>query len=81
MSSAICVGCNLVIEEGNVVNFSDTLYHISCFRCAKCSGPIDYQSSVVLLAEDGRPMCINCGLKCKGCGNAIVEEAITTGNF
>ncbi|KAI8816582.1 uncharacterized protein EV422DRAFT_571553 [Fimicolochytrium jonesii] len=78
-----CAGCNKLITDadgGNLINFSDAYFHSGCFNCNNCRTPIDYENSVVLVGEDGKAICVNCSYKCKGCGNPILEEAITTGN-
>ncbi|KAH8553365.1 hypothetical protein BGW37DRAFT_422657 [Umbelopsis sp. PMI_123] len=75
---AICMGCNKVIEEGSVVAFGESLFHLECFVCAKCSSPVDCESNLLLLT-DGRPVCENCSYSCHICKQTIRDEAIMTG--
>ncbi|TPX61255.1 hypothetical protein SpCBS45565_g07313 [Spizellomyces sp. 'palustris'] len=78
-----CSGCDKAIDsetDGNLINFSGSLYHADCFTCSCCRVPIDYENSVVLLGENGKALCVNCSFKCKLCGQPILEEAITTGD-
>ncbi|KAI9094932.1 hypothetical protein DFS34DRAFT_230252 [Phlyctochytrium arcticum] len=80
----VCCGCAGAVDEeqadgGNLINFSGSIYHIQCFKCSSCSTPIDYERNVVLLSEDNKALCVNCSYKCKVCGLAIVDEAISTG--
>ncbi|KAJ2956255.1 hypothetical protein NQZ79_g7859 [Umbelopsis isabellina] len=75
---AVCMGCNKVIEEGSVVAFGDSLFHLECFVCAKCSSEVDCESNLLLLT-DGRPVCENCSYSCHICKQTIRDEAIMTG--
>ncbi|KAI8582778.1 hypothetical protein K450DRAFT_226868 [Umbelopsis ramanniana AG] len=75
---AICMGCTNVIEEGSVVAFGESLFHLECFVCAKCSSPVDCESNLLLLT-DGRPVCENCSYNCHICKQTIRDEAIMTG--
>ncbi|KAG2186647.1 hypothetical protein INT44_002871 [Umbelopsis vinacea] len=75
---AVCMGCTNVIEEGSVVAFGESLFHLECFVCAKCSSPVDCESNLLLLT-DGRPVCENCSYNCHICKQTIRDEAIMTG--
>ncbi|KAL1922396.1 uncharacterized protein VTP21DRAFT_9935 [Calcarisporiella thermophila] len=72
---ATCLGCNREIEEGAVVSFGGNIWHIECFKCAKCHSLVDCDSKLLLLSS-GLPICQNCSYKCKICGHAITDKAI-----
>ncbi|KAL1923054.1 uncharacterized protein VTP21DRAFT_9430 [Calcarisporiella thermophila] len=74
-----CLGCHQTIEEGSVVAFGDGIWHIECFRCAKCNSQIDCDGNLMLLS-DGQPICEKCSYSCRSCGQAIEDEAIMTGD-
>ncbi|KAF1798645.1 hypothetical protein FB192DRAFT_1392542 [Mucor lusitanicus] len=73
-----CQGCSKLIEEGAVVAFGDSLFHVKCFICAKCSECVDTKTNLLLL-DDGRPVCDNCSYTCVACSQIIRDEAIMTG--
>ncbi|KAI7898674.1 uncharacterized protein BX663DRAFT_555564 [Cokeromyces recurvatus] len=73
-----CQGCSYLIEEGAVVAFGDSLFHVKCFICAKCKECVDDKTNLLLL-EDGRPVCDNCSYNCTVCHEVIRDEAIMTG--
>ncbi|KTW27830.1 uncharacterized protein T551_02797 [Pneumocystis jirovecii RU7] len=74
-----CNGCNLTIEEGSVVAFGGHIWHVGCFRCAKCNRQVSHNSDVLLLF-DGSPVCDKCSCNCKVCNKHIDGFAIMTGN-
>ncbi|KAI9023719.1 hypothetical protein CLU79DRAFT_718494 [Phycomyces nitens] len=67
-----------MIEEGSVIAFGDSLFHLDCFICAKCQTTVDYNSNLLLLT-DGRPVCENCAYNCTACKETIRDEAVMTG--
>ncbi|KAL0091204.1 hypothetical protein F4703DRAFT_1408248 [Phycomyces blakesleeanus] len=73
-----CTGCSNMIEEGSVIAFGDSLFHLDCFICAKCQTSVDYNSNLLLLT-DGRPVCENCAYNCSACKETIRDEAVMTG--
>ncbi|RKP25282.1 hypothetical protein SYNPS1DRAFT_3117, partial [Syncephalis pseudoplumigaleata] len=73
-----CLGCNLVIEGGSAVRLGDGVWHLECFRCAKCGNHIETESNSLMLS-DNEPICANCSYNCRACGEAITDEAIVTG--
>ncbi|GAA5798598.1 hypothetical protein EDC94DRAFT_532610 [Helicostylum pulchrum] len=73
-----CQGCSNSIEEGAVVAFGDSLFHVKCFICAKCEECVDSKTNLLLL-DDGRPVCDNCSYNCTACQKVIKDEAIMTG--
>ncbi|KAL9539093.1 hypothetical protein MBANPS3_010475 [Mucor bainieri] len=73
-----CQGCSNLIEEGAVVAFGDSLFHVKCFICAKCGECVDNKTNLLLL-DDGRPVCDNCSYTCVACNQIIRDEAIMTG--
>ncbi|KAI8140863.1 hypothetical protein BJV82DRAFT_193392 [Fennellomyces sp. T-0311] len=73
-----CSGCNNNIEEGSVIAFGDALFHLQCFKCAKCCRPANCESNLLLLS-DGRPVCEGCSYNCYVCKQVIRDEAIMTG--
>ncbi|KAI7865172.1 hypothetical protein BDF14DRAFT_1827946 [Spinellus fusiger] len=75
----ICTGCTQLIEEGSVIAFGDSLFHLGCFVCAKCSQTVDYNSNLLLLT-DGRPVCESCSYNCALCKKSIHDEAVMTGD-
>ncbi|CAG8569823.1 11978_t:CDS:10 [Diversispora eburnea] len=74
-----CMGCKTQIEEGNVVSFGDGIWHVHCFRCAKCRELVEHDSNLLLLS-DGNPICENCSYDCHVCKKPIIDEAIMTGD-
>ncbi|CAO0801319.1 unnamed protein product [Mucor circinelloides] len=79
MEGPACTGCQLIIEEGSVIAFGDSLFHLKCFICAKCSDPVDCESNLLLLTN-GRPVCESCSYCCNACKQVIRDEAIMTGD-
>ncbi|CAO3647494.1 unnamed protein product [Cunninghamella blakesleeana] len=73
-----CAGC-LTPINGSVISFGNSLFHSSCFTCAKCHQHVENQQNLLILT-DGRPICKNCSYRCKLCGTHIDNEAIVTGN-
>ncbi|TYJ58817.1 hypothetical protein B9479_000249 [Cryptococcus floricola] len=77
-----CGGCGEIIDPthmGVVVAFGTTLWHVDCFRCAKCKEKVSADTNLLLLS-DGSPVCGNCSYQCFVCKEAITEEAIMTGD-
>ncbi|PKY54694.1 RhoGAP-domain-containing protein [Rhizophagus irregularis] len=74
-----CMGCNRLIEEGNVVAFGEGIWHVQCFQCAKCHNLVEHDSNLLLLS-DGNPICENCSYNCHVCKKPILNEAIMTGD-
>lgn len=70
-----------------------SLWHVDCFRCAKCHEKVSADTNLLLLS-DGSPVCGNCSYQvttnridlnraesqCFVCKKAITEEAIMTGD-
>ncbi|KAI8879732.1 RhoGAP-domain-containing protein [Backusella circina FSU 941] len=79
MEGPSCTGCDLLIDEGSVIAFGDSLFHLKCFVCAKCGDPVDCDSNLLLLTN-GRPVCENCSYCCNACKQVIRDEAIMTGD-
>ncbi|WWC71939.1 uncharacterized protein I206_105898 [Kwoniella pini CBS 10737] len=79
---AKCGGCHEVIDQesgGVVVAFGSSLWHVDCFKCAKCKNKVSADTNLLLLS-DGSPVCGNCSYQCFVCKQAITEEAIMTGD-
>ncbi|WVR00219.1 hypothetical protein IAU59_007361 [Kwoniella sp. CBS 9459] len=79
---AKCGGCHKVIDQesgGVVVAFGSSLWHVDCFKCAKCKERVSADTNLLLLS-DGSPVCGNCSYQCFVCKQAITEEAIMTGD-
>ncbi|RIB07463.1 hypothetical protein C2G38_428257 [Gigaspora rosea] len=74
-----CMGCQRLIEEGNVIAFGEGIWHVECFRCAKCLNLIEHDTNILLLS-DGNPICQNCSYNCNVCKKPILDEAIMTGD-
>nr|CAG8576089.1 3547_t:CDS:2 [Entrophospora candida] len=72
-----CMGCGYLIEEGNVVAFGAGIWHVHCFRCAKCHNLVEHDSNLLLLS-DGNPICERCSYSCNVCKKPILDEAIMT---
>ncbi|KAM0756048.1 RhoGAP-domain-containing protein [Meredithblackwellia eburnea MCA 4105] len=80
--AVICCGCgHLLSESGDsvVVSFGSSLWHVDCFRCAKCHNLVEHDTNLLLLS-DGSPVCENCSYICSVCLKAISNEAIVTGD-
>ncbi|WRT70298.1 uncharacterized protein IL334_007296 [Kwoniella shivajii] len=79
---AKCGGCHEIIDQesgGVVVAFGSSLWHVDCFKCAKCKNKVSADTNLLLLS-DGSPVCGNCSYQCFVCKQAITEEAIMTGD-
>ncbi|KAG8707434.1 hypothetical protein FRC09_001829, partial [Ceratobasidium sp. 395] len=77
-----CGGCHKTLESasgGVVVAFGNALWHVECFRCAKCRSTVSADTNLLLLA-DGSPVCQACSYSCHVCRNPILDEAIMTGD-
>lgn len=77
-----CGGCGKTLESasgGVVVAFGNALWHVECFRCAKCHNTVSADTNLLLLA-DGSPVCQSCSYSCHVCRNPILDEAIMTGD-
>ncbi|KAG9103589.1 hypothetical protein FRC06_009723 [Ceratobasidium sp. 370] len=77
-----CGGCQKTLESasgGVVVAFGNALWHVECFRCAKCRTTVSADTNLLLLA-DGSPVCQSCSYSCHVCNNPILDEAIMTGD-
>ncbi|KAG9126326.1 hypothetical protein FRC07_003893 [Ceratobasidium sp. 392] len=77
-----CGGCHKTLESasgGVVVAFGNALWHVECFRCAKCRTTVSADTNLLLLA-DGSPVCQACSYSCHVCRNPILDEAIMTGD-
>ncbi|KAI8877893.1 RhoGAP-domain-containing protein [Backusella circina FSU 941] len=79
MEGPYCTGCSELIDEGSVIAFGDSLFHLKCFICAKCSEQVDCESNLLLLTN-GRPVCESCSYCCNACKQVIRDEAIMTGD-
>ncbi|KZV71600.1 hypothetical protein PENSPDRAFT_734076 [Peniophora sp. CONT] len=78
----VCPGCQLsVIDEngGVVVSFGSSLFHVACFKCAKCHDTVTADTNLLLLS-DGNCVCTNCSYLCSSCHFPILDEAIMTGD-
>ena len=53
---------------------STQLWHVDCFRCAKCQNPVLTDRDDILLLSDGHPICGQCNYSCQICGLPIMEE-------
>lgn len=82
-ADVMCGGCGLTINEDSadagVVHFATSLWHLECFRCAKCHEKVSTDRDDILLLSDGHPICGQCNYSCQICGLPILEEAIMTG--
>ncbi|PWN44503.1 RhoGAP-domain-containing protein [Ceraceosorus guamensis] len=80
----VCGGCKKMIDEESaeqgVIQFAAQLWHVDCFRCAKCQNPVSTDRDDILLLSDGHPICGQCNYSCQICGLPIMEEAIMTGD-
>ncbi|KAL9939368.1 hypothetical protein V8E36_002181 [Tilletia maclaganii] len=80
----ICGGCRLEIDEASAnqgaIAFSGSLWHLDCFRCAKCNNRVTTGQDDLLLLSDGHPICSSCNYTCQFCRLPILEEAILTGD-
>ncbi|KAI8085995.1 uncharacterized protein BX664DRAFT_281536 [Halteromyces radiatus] len=76
---ASCIGCDLPIEDGSIIAFGESLFHLKCFVCTKCTKPVDCNANLLLLT-DGRPVCEQCSYTCTVCKKVIHDEAVMTGD-
>ncbi|KAG8837282.1 hypothetical protein FRB91_008177, partial [Serendipita sp. 411] len=77
-----CGGCKQSVESdsgGIVVSFGQSLWHVDCFKCAKCGNRVNADTNLLLLS-DGSPVCGGCSYHCSVCKQPIVDEAIMTGD-
>ncbi|ORE11954.1 hypothetical protein BCV72DRAFT_51548 [Rhizopus microsporus var. microsporus] len=74
-----CQGCSKPIEEGAVVAFGESLFHVKCFVCDKCKECVESKTNLLLL-DNGKPVCDNCSYNCTACNGIIRDEAIMTGD-
>ncbi|SAM84586.1 uncharacterized protein UBRO_05871 [Ustilago bromivora] len=84
LPEAYCGGCDRLIDEESVeegvIQFATKLWHIECFRCAKCKNRVSTERDDILLLSDGHPICGECNYSCNICHLPIMEEAIMTGD-
>lgn len=59
--------------------FSQSFFHVDCFKCAKCGNQVTADTNLLLLS-DGSPICANCSYSCNVCRLPILDEAIMTGD-
>lgn len=59
--------------------FSQSFFHVDCFKCAKCRNQVTADTNLLLLS-DGSPICSNCSYSCNVCQLPILDEAIMTGD-
>ncbi|KZW00267.1 RhoGAP-domain-containing protein [Exidia glandulosa HHB12029] len=77
----LCGGCSRTVESENggvVVAFGAALWHVECFKCAKCGNRVTADTNLLLLS-DGSPVCTSCSYNCNVCKKPILDEAIMTG--
>ncbi|CAL1706632.1 unnamed protein product [Somion occarium] len=82
VENKVCPGCKktVVTEDGSVVvAFGQSLFHVDCFKCAKCNNQVTADTNLLLLS-DGSPVCADCSYCCNVCGQPILDEAIMTGD-
>lgn len=80
--TAVCNACKQDLDEvrdESVVSFGKYLFHVNCFRCAKCRCLVEHNTNLLLLS-DGSPVCENCSYMCTICQKPIHNEAIVTGD-
>ena len=74
----ICKLCSQAISSGSpYVQFADKPYHIDCFKCGKCCGPMGSTLEMFLVQVDGTPLCINCSPTCHTCQNKILQNHVS----
>lgn len=59
--------------------YSQSFFHVDCFKCAKCRNQVTADTNLLLLS-DGSPICANCSYSCNICKLPILDEAIMTGD-
>src|SRR6266852_1308531 len=62
-----------------VLLYSQSFFHVDCFKCAKCHERVTADTNLLLLS-DGQPVGANCSYKCSVCHQPILDEAIMTGD-
>ncbi|KAK0425541.1 hypothetical protein QR680_009252 [Steinernema hermaphroditum] len=71
---AVCVGCNLAIQDRYILRVSNLEFHTDCLKCADCKSPL----MQTCFTRDGLLFCRQdftkrFGIRCSGC-QAIVEK-------
>ncbi len=72
-------GRNWAIGKALTPLHRQSLFHVDCFKCAKCNNQVTADTNLLLLS-DGSPVCANCSYCCNVCEQPILDEAIMTGN-
>lgn len=62
-----------------ILFYSQSFFHVDCFKCAKCHNQVTADTNLLLLS-DGSPICANCSYSCSICNLPILDEAIMTGD-
>ncbi|KAK9763624.1 Rho-type gtpase-activating protein [Basidiobolus ranarum] len=73
-----CSGCDLVINEGNVITFDDKVWHVKCFRCSNCRSRFQTNSNILILNQN--PICEACSYTCEVCKKQIADQAVLLGD-
>ncbi|TKR93844.1 hypothetical protein L596_008223 [Steinernema carpocapsae] len=71
---AVCVGCNLAIQDRYILRVSNLEFHTECLKCADCKSPLIQ----TCFTRDGLLFCRQdftkrFGIRCSGC-KAVIEK-------
>lgn len=71
-----CTSCkNSITEQESIALSSGALFHKSCFKCSKCSGPLSIENPI-FTDENNEMICSACGEVCSNCGGLLGDEPI-----
>lgn len=75
-----CKSCHLPLNDGQAYKLGTDQWHVSCFKCSKCSKPLGVDSNFLVLGT-GALVCSDCSYTCKSCNKKIYDLAILTGDL
>lgn len=78
--SKICKSCHDPIIDGQAYKLGTDQWHVSCFKCSKCSKALGVNSNFLVLGT-GALVCSSCSYTCKSCQKKIYDLAILTGDL
>jgi hypothetical protein len=79
-TSKECKSCHLLINDGQAYKLGTEQWHVSCFKCSKCSKSLGVDSNFLVLGT-GALVCSDCSYTCKSCDKKIYDLAILTGDL
>lgn len=79
-NSKDCKSCHKFITDGQAYKLGSDQWHVSCFKCSKCSKELGVNSNFLVLGT-GALVCSDCSYTCKSCEKKIYDLAILTGDL